>query len=100
VAFDGTNIWAVNSGSQSITKLRTSDGIILGTYSISFNTVGIGFDGSNIWVPSQSTVLKYRASDGTLLGTFPRPPGNYGHVAFDGANIWVTNQDNNTVSKY
>src|SRR5574337_64298 len=34
VAFDGTNIWVTNSGSVSITKLRASDGTVLGTYAV------------------------------------------------------------------
>jgi hypothetical protein len=100
VAFDGANIWSVNSGSQSITKFRASDGALLGTFQTGFNTVGIGFDGTNIWVPSDTTLYKFRAGDGTLLGAFPKPPSNYGNVAFDGANIWVTNQSAGTVTKH
>lgn len=100
VVFDGANIWTVNSGTQSISKLRAADGVVLATLPISFNTVGMTFDGSNIWVPSQFGVYKYRASDATLLGIFPRSPTNYGNAAFDGVNIWVTNPDQNTIVKY
>jgi len=100
VVFDGANIWTVNSGTLNISKIRASDGVVIGVYPITFNTVGMTFDGANIWVPSQFGVYKYRASDGTLLGVFPRPTTNYGNAAFDGANIWVTNPDLNTVVKY
>ena len=31
IAFDGTSIWVTNSGSNSVTKLRASDGAYLGT---------------------------------------------------------------------
>ncbi|HHT9123327.1 MAG TPA: YncE family protein, partial [Candidatus Wunengus sp. YC63] len=34
VAFDGANIWVTNSGSESITKLRASDGTVRGTYAV------------------------------------------------------------------
>src|SRR4029077_19687998 len=32
VAFDGSNIWVANSGSNTVTKLRASDGTTLGTF--------------------------------------------------------------------
>lgn len=61
---------------------------------------GIAYDGSDMWVVSQTdnSVTKLRASDGANLGTFP-----VGHapisVAFDGANVWVTNRNDNNVTK-
>jgi hypothetical protein len=100
-AFDGANIWVVNTQSSSVTKLRASDGAELST------TSGVGcvptwavFDGANIWVSNSqcSKVTKIRASDGTVLATYAvgdHPEG----LAFDGANIWVANSRSNSVTK-
>jgi hypothetical protein len=100
VAFDGANIWVTNVGSNTVTKLRASDGAALGTFSAGGSPVGVAFDGANIWVANASdTVTKLRASDGKTLGTFAAGDDPLG-VAFDGANIWVANSgDSNTVSK-
>jgi hypothetical protein len=100
VAFDGANIWVANTGSNTVTKLRASDGSTLGTFTVESNPVSVVFDGANIWVTnySSNTVTKLRASDGTMLGTFSTGTIPYG-VAFDGANIWVANYGSKTVSK-
>ena len=72
IAFDGANIWVANYGSNNVTKLRASDGAILGTYAVGSNPVGIAFDGANIWVTNSGSdnVSKLRASDGAVLGTY------------------------------
>lgn len=94
VAFDGTNIWV--SGNNSLTKVRPSDGAVLGTYSGlgGGGGQGIVFDGANIWAVASQGVTKLRASDGTVLGTysvvFPPALG----LAFDGTNIWVCDSGN------
>ena len=50
IAFDGANIWVSNSESNSVSKLRASDGSIVGTYSVGANPLELAFDGTNIWV--------------------------------------------------
>jgi hypothetical protein len=101
IAFDGASIWVANFGSNSVTKLRASDGANLGNFAVGTNPFGIAFDGASIWVANygSNNVTKLRASDGASLGTytvgsFPRG------LAFDGANIWVTNAGSNSVSKF
>ena len=99
VAFDGADIW-VTTLSPLVTKLRASDGAVLGTFNNgALFPSGIAFDGANIWVANNGSnnVTKLRASDGAMLGTFIVGNGPDG-VAFDGANIWVANRDG-TVSK-
>jgi hypothetical protein len=88
IAFDGANIWVTNAGSNSVTKLRASDGANLGTFGVEFSPFGVAFDGANIWVTNGESVTKLRASDGAPLGTF-FVGGNAFGIAFDGANIWV-----------
>jgi DNA-binding beta-propeller fold protein YncE len=97
---DGDNIWVTSTGSDNVTKLRASDGTILGTFPAGGPSLYATFDGANIWVSHflDSTVTKLRASDGALLGTFPVGTSPFG-ILFDGANIWVTNYYDDTVSK-
>lgn len=60
VAFDGANIWVANNGSNNVTKLRASDGAVLGTFAVGTSPLGIAFDGANIWVTNagSNTVSK------------------------------------------
>ena len=98
VAFDGTNIWVANSGSNNVTKLRASDGAVQGTFAVGGQPFSVAFDGTNIWVASlNNSVSKVRASDGMVLGTFS-VPGVSG-VAFDGSNIWAVSFSTNVVTK-
>jgi len=50
-----------NEGSNSVTKLRASDGANLGTFAVGFNPEGVAFDGANIWVANKgsNSVTKY-----------------------------------------
>jgi DNA-binding beta-propeller fold protein YncE len=43
-----------------VTKLRASDGTVLGTFAVGSFPVGVAFDGANIWVASsgRNTVSK------------------------------------------
>ena len=101
IAFDGANIWVANRRSDTLTKLRASDGTTLGTFATGAGPSRIAYDGANIWVTNffDKSVTKLRASDGANVGTFPVGSGPYG-VAFDGANIWVTNNTPGTVTRY
>jgi hypothetical protein len=96
VAFDGTNIWIANQGSNNVTELRASDGSSVGSFPVGASPADIAFDGANIWVTnySDNNVTKLRASDGSTVGTFAAGLGPAG-IAFDGANIWMTNGDGN-----
>lgn len=91
LTFDGVNMWVTNYSSDSITKLRASDGASLGTYSVGGNNPNASaFDGENIWVTCNNLlVTKLRASNGELIGTFGPFSATPTHPVFDGANIWV-----------
>jgi DNA-binding beta-propeller fold protein YncE len=64
VAFDGSNIWVTNFGSNTVTKLLASGGALVGTYTVGSNPYGVAFDGTNIWVANDgdSTVTKIGAT--------------------------------------
>ena len=101
VAFDGASIWVCNNGNNNVTKLRGSDGKVLGTFTVGTQPNALAFDGTNIWVANGGTnnVTKLRASDGTTLGTFKSSGTFPAGVAFDGTNIWVTNNLSTNVTK-
>jgi DNA-binding beta-propeller fold protein YncE len=63
-----------NIGSDNVTKLRASDGKLLGTFNVGTYPEGVAFDGANIWVANfgSSNVTKLRPSDGYALGTLQR----------------------------
>jgi hypothetical protein len=101
MTFDGSNIWSAGSdSSRTVTKLRASDGSLLGTYPMSGFLGGIVFDGANIWVTNENmaTVSELRASDGANLGSFPTQIAPWA-IVFDGSNIWVGNADSSSLSK-
>jgi len=91
IAFDGANIWTANSGEGTVSKLRASDGAMLGSFTVGGTPNFVVFDGANVWVTvSPNTVSKLRASDGKILGSFT-VGGAPWWPAFDGENIWVPN---------
>ena len=85
------NVWVTNYGSGTVSKIRASDGTILGTFPAGLDPLGIAFDGTDIWIAERGTfaVGKLRTSDGATLGTFPTAAAPY-LIAFDGSDIWVT----------
>src|SRR5271166_6946625 len=101
LAFDGSNPWSVNPGTSSVSKLRASDGALLGTFTVGYIPGYAAFDGANIWVTNlgDNTVSKLRASDGATLGTFPTGVFPWG-IAFDGTSSWVGNILDSTASKF
>ncbi|MFL5302156.1 MAG: hypothetical protein ACJ79R_17635, partial [Anaeromyxobacteraceae bacterium] len=52
VAFDGTYVWVVSSPNSlsTLTKLKASDGTIVGTFALPAAPVQLAFDGANVWV--------------------------------------------------
>ncbi|HMA28846.1 MAG TPA: hypothetical protein VKS23_03205 [Thermoanaerobaculia bacterium] len=50
VVSDGTNIWVANAASNTVTKLRKTDGGVLETYIVGKMPIGVAFDGANIGV--------------------------------------------------
>jgi hypothetical protein len=50
VCFDGTNIWVSNYGSNNVTKLLASTGVLIGTYAVGSVPQHACFDGTNIWI--------------------------------------------------
>jgi DNA-binding beta-propeller fold protein YncE len=90
----------LRAGREWVRPWYSLDGKGLGTFAVGGKTLGVAFDGANIWVANygSNNLTKLRASDGKAVGTFAVGSGPYG-AAFDGANVWVANNAANTVSK-
>jgi hypothetical protein len=121
VTFDGTSIWVTNFGSNSVTRMRESDGacVVNGTvqpnlsactFNVESEPIALTFDGAYIWVANyaSSSVTMLRASDGSCNGVVNAPTAaacsipvatNPRFLVSDGANIWVANQAGNNVYK-
>ena len=97
-AFDGENIWIAHNHENTVTKMRASDGTVLGTYDVGSAPQGVAFDGTNIWVANlnSNNVTKLRASDGSLVATYPIFGKGFG-IAFDGQSIWVTSVNSGSI---
>ena len=101
VAFDGSSVWVAHWDDNSVTKMRASDGAVLGIFAVPGTPYALAFDGANIWATlwngpngPAGSVVKLRASDGLFLGNFPvgsSPPA----IAFDGLYVWVANGGSN-----
>src|SRR5882762_5014438 len=102
IAFDGHSVWITNTASNDVTKLRASDGLVLGTFSVGIagtNPGPVVFDGVNIWIGTQLRhVRKLRASDGSVLASYPLT-GVPSALTFDGANIWAAIKTNDSIVK-
>jgi Concanavalin A-like lectin/glucanases superfamily/CARDB len=99
IIFDGTNIWASNYNDYTISKLRASDGQVLGAYSTGSFPAGLAFDGSAVWVANYGgpSITKLRASDGLNLGLLTISDAHPWPILFDGTNLWIGNWDTNTI---
>ncbi|MGH9759543.1 MAG: hypothetical protein ACREAC_01745, partial [Blastocatellia bacterium] len=99
LAFDGTNIWSANGSTNSVTKIRASDGTVIATYALPNSADDLVFDGQYIWIMSRpSNSVTKLTSNGLIIGTFATgvSPSS---ILFDGTNVWVTNSSNSSLTK-
>ena len=87
-AFDGTNIWVANTASDSITRIRASDGANLGNIAC-VGAFELAYDGESMWVSTNpfSSLKRFRASDGVQTGSFGASSGMAG-LTIDGRSVW------------
>ena len=104
ILYDGANMWVTDVGDAmspgNLFKLDSSGAIIL-TVPMDIVPTHPVFDGTNIWVPHQSssTVKVVRASTGAVLATLTgNGLGGPFTAAFDGERILVTNPAGDSVS--
>ena len=90
VVFDGANIWVTSAQSYDLTKLRASDGTLVGTFPAGGFTLYGVFDGANIWVTefSGNTVAQLSARTGAVRHRYAVDSSPVG-ICFDGTSIWA-----------
>ena len=90
-------MWVANTGSNTVEKIRASDGALLATYTwTGHNASGLAYDGARIWVAdhNSNTVTALNARDGTtapycssvIVGQNPNA------MAWEGWGMWVTSR--------
>src|SRR5262245_20502325 len=96
IAFDGANVWVGNGSSNTISRIRASDGAQLPTINFGSLPGGFAFDGENMWVsdPFRFSLFRLRPSDGAIVGS-ASVAGYPQAIAFDGTAIWVANLSGN-----
>jgi hypothetical protein len=89
---DGLNMWACQQGGI-ITKIRISDGTVLGNFTMGTSLTAIFFDGTYIWVADQTSksITKIKPSDGSVVGQPINVGAVVGQFACDGLTLWMTN---------
>jgi hypothetical protein len=94
-AFDGTNIWVPNNGSNSVTVVRASTGAVVQTLTGNGlnGPYSAAFDGQRVLVTNLAGgvggVSLWKAADLTPLGSFPTNAIATGACS-DGINFWIT----------
>ena len=102
--FDGTNIWVPSFGSNSVTVVRASTGVILATLinnGLSGPNVA-AFDGERVLITnSGNRVSLWKATDLSPLGFVSTGPGStpFGACS-DGLNFWVTFSGSNKLARF
>lgn len=99
-AFDGANIWVPNYGSNTVSKIRASDGLNQDFFTVGSTPAAVAFDGTYVWVTNYSSgnVSKLLAENGGYMGEYTVGTNPWG-ICFDGTNIWVANTGSKTVTK-
>ena len=101
---DGTYIYLPNFGSYNITKMRMSDGTVVGTYPTCRGSNIARFDGSNahLWVAcDDGRITVHDPSTMAIIGDLvPAAVNNkMNGLAFDGDYMWVAGFSNSYVYK-
>jgi hypothetical protein len=96
VEFDGTDLWVANNASGTVTRVKASDGTVLGTWTGATNAFSIVCAMGRIFITGEANPGSLYMIDPTQpacdvtiltndLGAFPRA------IAFDGSRIWTAN---------
>src|SRR4029434_330983 len=72
VATDSDSVLLADQFSDTVTKLRASDGAVIGTYNVGHRPIALAFDGQFLWVANylSNNVMKLDPASGTVIGTY------------------------------
>jgi hypothetical protein len=95
VDFDGTDLWVANASSNSVMRVRTSDGKVLDTWTGATSAIGILAAMGRIFITGETIPGRLYMIDPTQpAGVVTTLTSNLGDltedIAFDGSRIWVT----------
>lgn len=92
------NLWVSDSVLKYVTKVRVSDGKVLGVFALSTSSLPLfeSFDGANIWVmmagATNNDGVQVVNSAGTVTHTYETAADTISspeQVVFDGTNMWI-----------
>jgi YVTN family beta-propeller protein len=100
LAADGTSVWAVNSGDNTVSRINPATNTVVATIPVGVNPDGIASDGTMVWVANEddNTVSRIDPATNVVTATVSvgiDPTG----VAIGGGAVWVANALGNTVSR-
>ena len=95
---DGSDVWVASLGNNQVSRVRASDGKLLGTWTPAFGATGIlvamgrVFVGANTGVPGGSIYMIDPRQPGVVLWAVEGALGGQPlQMAFDGERIWTAN---------
>jgi hypothetical protein len=97
VESDGADLWVANSGGATVTRVRASDGSVLGTWTFASFAFGVLVARSRIYVTGNtipgSVYVIEPASPPAAVGVLSNTLGNGPTgITTDGTSIWTANQ--------
>ena len=106
IAADGSHVWVLNGGNDSVTELGARTGAWMQTLSAarygfkstSDDTAGIVDDGTDVWVGNLDSVTEINAGNGSLVRTLRVPAGAslhgwYSALVRAGTRLWGATPD-------
>ncbi|MFA5130569.1 MAG: hypothetical protein WC477_06700, partial [Patescibacteria group bacterium] len=99
-AFDGSAVWVVVQGNNTVVKIDVATRQIVATVPVGTSPDSAVFDGTYLWVTNstQSTVSKIDVRTNAVIATITVGGHPWG-IAFDGTSVWTANNSDATVSK-
>lgn len=97
VQTDGADLWVANSGANSVSRIRASDGRLLETWTGATQAFGVLIAKGKVYITGQSSPGALYVIDPSLpAGAVTTLANNLGDspagIAFDGSRIWTANQ--------
>jgi hypothetical protein len=96
VKSDGADLWVSSLGSGAVTRVRASDGKVLGTWTVGSGALGILVANGRVYVTGGLSHL-YAIDPASAPGPAVTLSSNVGpspsRIAFDGKKIWITKQN-------
>lgn len=96
VRFDGADLWVANNNSDTVTRVRASDGTVLGTWTGATDATGIVCAIGKVFITGSSAGKLYMIDPTLAPGIVTTVSSSLGAapagIAFDGTRIWTANQ--------